>query len=162
MRSSQYSAADSILQVPRSSFPKAVTTVHVYQVPGTSLILNFKLSNIPLDEGDMSRSILQTQVKLRRFLSTHYQADDDVLFRSDDPYKSDDQYTGCFIAFTSWPPDQSRRFTYGMLDNALKGVWDFLIKGQRFVMSEMYVLDEVEGTVGYGYVVRDPPRPPGS
>lgn len=106
----------------------------------------------------MQRTILQTQVKLRRYITTHYQSASDVLFNSDDPYMSDDKYTGCFLAFTYWPTDEQKRLTYGMVQDTLRGVWEFLYMRGRFVTAELFIQEEGVGIVGYGSVSKGRPR----
>lgn len=44
-----------------------------------------------------------------------------------------------------------------MVDNVLKGVWEFLYRSGRFVDADFYILDEDLGTVGMGRVSRDTP-----
>lgn len=105
----------------------------------------------------MVRTILELQVRLRRFIASHYQVANDVLFASDDPYMSDPWETGCFFAITHWPRDQPKRLTYGMVDTVLKGVWEFLYKAERFECADFYVEDDLLGTVGYGRVLAESP-----
>ena len=105
----------------------------------------------------MARTILQTQVRLRRYITTHYQAANDVLFGSDDPYTSEPEFTGCFFAVMNWPSDRQKHLTYGMVENVLKGVWEFLYRGERFVNAEFDIVDEVWGPVGVGIVEKERP-----
>lgn len=107
----------------------------------------------------MARTILQIQVKLRRFIASHYRVTFDVLEPSDNPYMSDPNLAGCFFAVTHWPMDRQRRLTYGMVSDTLKGVWEFLYQGGRFVCTEFYVRDDQAGTVGYGMVMTESPTP---
>lgn len=129
----------------------------VFPVPNTPITLRFVLYTNPIEPTDMQRTILQTQLKLRRYITTHYKAATDVLFHSDDPYMSDSEYTGCFFAITHWPPNRQKRLTYGMVDAVLKGVWEFLYRGGRFMKSDFYVDHETLESVGYGRVDREGP-----
>ena len=106
----------------------------------------------------MQSTILHTQLRLRRYIATHWQSVSDILFYSDDPYISDSQYQGCFFAITHWPPDRQKRLTYGMVDAALKGVWEFLYRGGRFVKADFYVDHDTLGRVGFGRVDKDRPE----
>ncbi|KAL9065343.1 MAG: hypothetical protein Q9161_008289 [Pseudevernia consocians] len=100
-----------------------------YLVPNTPTTLRLNLNSTPIEPQDMARTILQTQVRLRRYITTHYQAANDVLFSSDDPYTSEPEFTGCFFAVMNWPSDRQKHLTYGMVENVLKGVWEFLYRG---------------------------------
>lgn len=128
-----------------------------YLVPNTPTTLRFNLDSTSIEPQDMARTILQTQVKLRRYIATHYQAANDVLFHSDDPYTSEPDLTGCFFAVMNWPADRQKHLTYGMVENVLKGAWEFLYRGGRFVRADFYVVDEVLGPVGLGIVEKDRP-----
>ena len=102
----------------------------------------------------MARTVLQTQVTLRRYIRDHYQAAHDVLFPSDDPYMSDLDQSGCFLAVTHWPEGRPKHLTYGMVDNVLKGIWEFMYRGERFVEANFEVFDEQLGVVGSGLIER--------
>ena len=105
----------------------------------------------------MARTFLRTHVEIRRYIATHYQAANDVLFPSDDPYMSSPEITGCFFAVGHYPLEDQSQLTYGMVDNVLKGMWEFLYRGGRFVVAEFYVVDEHLGTVGIGLVEKERP-----
>ena len=105
----------------------------------------------------MARVLLQTQVTLRRYIKGHYKAAEDLLFSSDDPYMSDMDLDGCFFAVTHWPLDRPKHLTYGMVDNVLKGVWEFMYRGGRFVETDFEVFDEQFGVVGSGLMETDVP-----
>lgn len=130
-----------------------------YRVPNTPTILRFYLQTTTIEQQDMARTFLQTQIEIRRYITTHYQAANDVLFRSDDPYMSKSEFTGCFFAVGHYPLEDRSQLTYGMVDNVLKGMWEFLYRGGRFVAAEFYVVDEHLGTVGIGLVEKDRPSP---
>ena len=42
-----------------------------------------------------------------------------------------------------------KRLTYGMVDNVLKGIWEFMYRGGRFVCADIFVEEDDMGTVGY-------------
>ena len=125
-----------------------------YTVPNTPTTLRFFLGTTTIEAPDMARTILQTQVTLRRYIKDHYQAAQDVLFPSDDPYMSDLDLSGCFLAVTHWPEDRPKHLTYGMVDNVLRGVWEFMYRGGRLVEVNFEVFDEQLGLVGAGYMER--------
>ena len=80
-----------------------------------------------------------------------------MLFPSDDPYMSDRDFHGCFLAITHWPLDRQRRLTYGNVDDALKGAWEFLYRGGRYVTADFFIDEEGKGTVGFGRIFKDAP-----
>lgn len=128
-----------------------------YRVPDTPITIRFFLSTTTIEAPDMARTLLQTQVMLRRYIRDHYKAAQDVLFPSDDPYISDLDLIGCFFAVACWPEDRPKRLTYGMVDNVLKGVWEFMYRGGRFVEANFEVSDEQLGRVGAGLIERGIP-----
>ena len=128
-----------------------------YTVPNTPITLRFTLHTTPIEVQDMARTLLQTQVALRRYITSHYKAAQDLLFPIDDPYISDLDLGGCFFAVTHWPVDRPKHLTYGMVDIILKGVWEFMYRGGRFVNAEIEVFDEQWGVVGSGFVAKEPP-----
>ncbi|KAL6718184.1 hypothetical protein ACLMJK_004272 [Lecanora helva] len=133
--------------------PSNLTARYIsFPVPNTPITLRLVLFDRPLAKSSMEHAILQIQVKLRTYIRTHYQADKDVLFPSDDPYTSDLSYQACYLAFTTWPPNRQKRLTYGMLDDALKGVWEFLYRGERFQTADFFIAHDEKGMVGYGRV----------
>ena len=101
---------------------------------------------------------MQTQVRLRRYIATHYRAEEDVLFPRDDPYLSSAQLTGCFVGVATFPPDEPKRLTYGMLEAALRGMFDVLWREERYLSADFYVRDDTLGTVGIGRVSRKRPN----
>lgn len=139
-----------------SSPPQATDPIS-YRIPNTATTLRIKLQSYPIAREDMVRTILQTQVKLRRYLVTHYQAANEVLFRSDDPYTSDRGFSGCFFAISHSPPDRQKHLTYGMVVNVLEGLWQFLYQGERFVCADFFVMDDHWGEVGYGSLLPHSP-----
>ncbi|KAM0805423.1 hypothetical protein BDR22DRAFT_884954 [Usnea florida] len=125
-----------------------------YTVPNTPITLEFFPGTTTIEASDMARTLLQTQVTLRRYIRTHYKAAQDLLFPSDDPYMSDLDLSGCFLAVAHWPEDRPRHLTYGMMDDVLKGVWEFMYRGGRFVEANFVVFDEQLGVVGSGLIER--------
>ena len=103
----------------------------------------------------MARTIIQTQVRLRRYLAMHYHAEEDVLFPRDDPYTSDEQLTGCFLGAGSWPPELPKRLTYGMVQNAFKGVFELLYQQRRYAAADFLIVDDRLGAVGVGRIARE-------
>ena len=98
---------------------------------------------------------MQTQVRLRRYIATHYRAEEDVLFPRDDPYLSNAQLTGCFVGVSTYPRDEPKRLTYGMLEAALRGMFDVLWREERYLSADFYIRDDTHGTVGIGRVARE-------
>ena len=114
--------------------------------------------DIPLDPADLSRTLVQTQIRLRRYIMSHYHADQDVLFPRDDPYVSNKELTGCFFAITHWPPDRTKRLTYGMVNIVLTGVLDALYRQERYIGAEVFVVHDFMGMVGFARVAKTLPR----
>ena len=52
---------------------------------------------------------------------------------------------------------EAKRLTYGMVDGVLKGLWEYLIRGQRFTETEWHVLEDGR-MVGYGKIMKERPR----
>lgn len=129
-----------------------------FRVPNTPTTLRFELKSETLERAAMAHAILRVQLRLRRFFASHYQASNDVLFSSDDPYMSDPFYSGCFFAVTHYPLDRQKRLTYGMVDNVLKGIWERLYRGERFQCADFYVTDDALGDVGFGRLLRESPE----
>lgn len=124
-----------------------------YRIRGTktSLTINVRPTVI-IQPADMARTIIQTQLRLRRYITTHYHAEEDVLFPRDDPYVSEERFTGCFLVVGSWPNKRQARLTYGMLNNTLTGIFDVLYRRERFVGADFWVYDDDIGRVGVGRV----------
>lgn len=92
--------------------------------------MNIRTSD-PIDPADLSRTLVQTQIRLRRYIATHYRAADLVIVGRDDPY--------------------------GMVDNVLTAVLDVLWKQERCVATDFFINDDRYGRIGIGRV--DTSRP---
>lgn len=59
------------------------------------------------------------------------------------------------------PPRRVIRYhlTYGIVENVLQGLWEFLYRGDRLVEAAFEVLDERWGLVGVGKVTVERPGP---
>lgn len=129
-----------------------------YRVGDTPIALKIQLMpEISLASTDLARTLIQTQLQLRRYLASHYRADEDVLFHFDDPYSLKEDLPGCFFAVTHWPADRTRRLTYGMVDVILTGVINVFWKGEHFVGADIYVVHDYMGMVGAAQVSRARP-----
>lgn len=80
-----------------------------------------------------------------------------MLFSGDDPYESFERFTGCYFGVSTWPKDLRKRLTYGMVNNALTGIFDVLYRKERFVGAEFFVVDDEFGRVGVGIVSGNKP-----
>lgn len=98
----------------------------------------------------MQRTLLQTQLRLRRYIKSRWRIEDDVLELSDDPYLSDSRLVGCFFGIGHYPDGlgNPRRLTYRMVESVMKGVWDHIYKRERYVSAHMIVKDDELGVVG--------------
>ena len=134
-----------------------------YRVPNTPTTLKFVLYPNPIQKANMGRTILRTQLALRAQIASTYQLRDLPLQPDDEPYKSDPYWTGCFLGVIAWPPPQPPRFiieyhlTYGVVENVLQGLWEFLYMGNRFVEAAFEVIDDHWGLVGLGKVTTERP-----
>lgn len=129
-----------------------------HRVGNTSIALKISLNpNTIIDGPDMARTLLQTQVSLRRYIATRYHADEDVLFPSDDPYMSSEANTGCFFGATHYPMNRPKRLTYGMVDSVLTGVFDVLYRESRHTGANILIVHDYMGMVGFGRVTKNRP-----
>lgn len=66
-----------------------------YQIPGTPTRLLISYQNDkPIGEADMQQTLLQTRLRLRQYLRSHWQLEDEKLLNRDDPYRSDPRFEG--------------------------------------------------------------------
>ena len=66
-----------------------------YRVPDTPTRLLISYQNDrPVDEADMQRTLLQTRLRLRRYITSHWNMEDEKLLIRDDPYRSDPNLRG--------------------------------------------------------------------
>lgn len=129
-----------------------------HRIEGTTICLQINIrSDITIQPSDMARTLIQTQVRLRTYIRTHYHAEEDVLFSSDDPYVSDERFTGCYFGVSTWPKDSRKRLTYGMVNTALTGIFDVLYRKERFVGADFFVVNDEFGRVGVAIVSRNRP-----
>ncbi|KAL8797338.1 MAG: hypothetical protein Q9195_000492 [Heterodermia aff. obscurata] len=131
-----------------------------HRVPNTPITLFIDyLNQKPLDPDAMQRTLLQTQLRLRRYIKSRWRIEDDVLELSDDPYASDSRLVGCFFAIGHYPDGlgQPRRLTYRMVESVMKGVWDHIYKRERYVSVHMIVKDEELGVVGIAGLSKERP-----
>lgn len=129
-----------------------------HRVEGTSIVLTINVrTEVPIERQYLERTLLQTHIRLRQYIRTHYHADQDVLFSNDDPYISDRDLEGCFFGVGHWPRRREKRLTYGMVDIVLRGIFDVLYREEWNVGADFYVVDDVLGEVGIGRVARDRP-----
>ncbi len=70
---------------------------------------------------------------------------------------SDPHAPGCFVAVSHWPPERTKRLTYNMVGDVLRGLWEFLYGGERFVCADFYVLEDGVGEVGFGRLLGGSP-----
>ena len=149
-----------------SSFPQPRNlslgaTVFDYRIVDTPIVLRICFKpEITIEPADLSRTLLQTQIRLRRYIATHYHADEDVLFHFDDPYLSSKQYTGCFFAITHWPLDQPKRLTYGMVNTVLTGIFEVMYRQEHYIGALALVTHDLLGLVGFAEVLKDRHRRP--
>ena len=134
------------------------TEVIYHRVGNTPIALKISLNRRHIIDGpDMARTLLQTQVSLRRYIARYYRADEDVLFPSDDPYTSSEANTGCFFGVTHFPENLPKRLTYGMVESILTGVFDVLYRGNLYVAADILMIHDNMGMVGFGRVTKDRP-----
>lgn len=129
-----------------------------HRVGNTPIALKISLNRGTVIDGpEIARTLLQTQVRLRRYIATHWRAEEDVLFPSDDPYMSSEADTGCFFGITHYPIEQPKRLTYGMVESVLTGVFDVLYRGDRYVGANILIVHDYMGMVGFGRVTKNRP-----
>lgn len=129
-----------------------------HRVGNTPIALKLSLRRRTIIDGpDMARTLLQTQISLRRYIARHWRADEDVLFPSDDPYMSSEANTGCFFGATHYPPNRPKRLTYGMVEIVLTGAFDVLYREGRHIGADILIVHDNMGMVGFGRVTKDRP-----
>lgn len=92
-----------------------------------------------------------------------YHAADRLLNPTEDPFESSEDWTGCFFGLISYPSDDNLHLTYGMIQDSLQGIWDYMYRQGRFLAAMIEVYDDTWGLVGVGKLTsrRPPPgRPP--
>lgn len=137
------------------SFTNPSDYVIEYRVPGTPTSLTFNIRpTIIIESNKLRDTLLQTHLRVRRHIATHYKAREDVLFHNEDPYISDKKLVGCFFGIGSWPQDKQRRLTYGMVDDTLKGVFEVLYREERHVGADFFVEIDTLGRIGIGRVAK--------
>jgi len=93
-----------------------------YRVGNTPIALKISLNpNAIIDGPDMARTLLQTQVSLRRYISS-------------------EANTGCFFGATHYPMNRPKRLTYGMVDSVLTGVFDVLYREGRHIGANILIV----------------------
>lgn len=131
-----------------------------YRVPNTPtrLLISYR-DEQPIDPLAMQRTLLQTQLRLRRYIQSRWRIEDDVLSRSDDPYLSDPGLHGCFFGIGHYPdgPGEPRRLTYRMVENVMKGAWDRIYRRERYVSAHLLVEDDEVGVVGVAGLTKERP-----
>ena len=125
----------------------------------TTLFIDY-LNQQPLDPNAMQRTLLQTQLRLRRYIKSRWRIEDDVLELSDDPYLSDSRLVGCFFGIGHYPDGRGepRRLTYRMVENVMKGVWDHIYRQERYISVHMIVKDDELGVVGIAGISKERPK----
>ena len=85
----------NVKQCPRSFDELVSVDFEEYRVPDTPTRLLISYQNDrPIDESDMQRILLQTRLRLRRYVRAHWKMEDEKLLIRDDPYRSDPNFRG--------------------------------------------------------------------
>ena len=110
----------------------------------------------------MQQTLLQTRLRLRQYIRAHWHLDDEALFAYDDPYTSDPDLHGCFFGINHYPdgPIDPRHLTYRMVENVLKGLWDFVYRREKYATVHMLVKDDELGVVGIAALTQTRPTAP--
>lgn len=116
-----------------------------YHVPQSLTTLYFYL-DFPCKEAGLRSTILSARVYCEEQLE---QGGDGPLPRKQDLFHEDLGY-GAAINVVSARPD--RRLTWGILKDAMEGLWEFLIVESRFVESEFDIVYGTDGLVGRGTI----------
>lgn len=120
-----------------------------YHVPNTSTTLYFYLGFPCREDGirstvNSARSYCEQQIE---------REGDGPLPRTEDPFHEDLGY-GAAIDVVSSRPDH--RLTWGILKNAMDGLWGFLVEEGRYVESEFDICHGTLDLVGRGTVSEAP------
>ena len=121
-----------------------------YHVPDTLTTLYFYLG-FPCKEAGMRSTINSARAYCEQHLE---QGGDGPLPRSEDPFHEDLGY-GAAIDIVSARPDH--RLTWGMVKNAMDGLWEFLVVEGRYVESEFDICHGALDLVGRG-TIREVPE----
>ena len=121
----------------------------IYHVPGTLTTLNFHLG-FPCNEAGLHNTINSAHDYCEQELE---QGGDDPLPRRQDPFHEDLGY-GAAIDVVSTAPD--RCLTWGILRDAMDGLWEFLVVEGRYVESEFLICHGALGLVGRGTIKEAP------
>ena len=121
-----------------------------YHVPDTLTTLYFYLG-FPCKEAGMRSTINSARAYCEQHLE---QGRDRPLPRSEDPFHEDLGY-GAAIDIVSARPDH--RLTWGMVKNAMDGLWEFLVVEGRYVESEFDICHGALDLVGRG-TIREVPE----
>ena len=120
-----------------------------YHVPNTQTTLYFHLGFLCDEEG-----IIHTILSARNYCEDQLERrGDNPLPRSQDPFREDLGY-GAAIDVLSAKPD--RRLTWGILKDAMDGLWDFLVIDGRFQESEFQIHHGALDLVGRGRITEAP------
>lgn len=121
-----------------------------YHVPNTLTTLYFHLG-FPCKSTGMRSTINSA----RDYCEQQLEQEGDVpLPRSEEPFHEDLGY-GAAIEVASSRPDH--RLTWSILEDAMNGLWDFLVIEDRSVESEFYIHHGALGLVGRG-IIREAPK----
>ena len=120
-----------------------------YRVPNTLTTLYFHLG-FPCDESGIRNTIIGVRDYCEEQLE---QGGDDPLPRSEDPFQEDLGY-GAAIDVVSARPDH--HLTWGILKDAMDGLWEFLVLNHRFQESEFQIYHGALSLVGRGTLQEAP------
>ena len=103
-----------------------------------------------IDRRRLGQTILEMQQSVSDYIEQHH-ASDTPLPPIDDPYESPPVTVEPFIYIgIESHPRQGGHLTYGVLRDALQGLWLYLYREQRFQTAGFSVETEEWGQVGIG------------
>ncbi|KAL8825153.1 MAG: hypothetical protein Q9191_004581 [Dirinaria sp. TL-2023a] len=143
------------------STPHNLTNEYVmHRIEGTPTRLEMNIRTADhIEPANLARTLVQTQLRLRRSITSLHRARDEVLVARDDPYVSEERLSGCFVGVAHWPMERRiKQLTYGMVDDTFTGILDVLWKQERYAATDFWIVDDRYGKVGIGRVDRN--RPP--
>lgn len=111
-----------------------------YSVPNTLITLRFQLGTDILKPDKLQRTLLRTQLRLRRFIIRFPATVDVPLIGTDDPYiSSPSDSNGAFFGVVHWPVYTPSRLTYGIVDTVLTGAVHVLCQEQNSISAQFLV-----------------------
>ena len=120
-----------------------------YHVPNTQTTLYFHLGFLCKEEG-IRNTIISARIYCEEQLE---RKGDSPLPRSHDPFREDLGYGAAIDVFSVRP---NHRLTWGILKDAMDGLWEFMVVDSRYQESEFHIYHGTLDLVGRGRITDAP------